>query len=55
MTRQHFEAIVRTIANIEDPAQRAATCADAVRELRHLNRNFDRYKFETACGVETHG
>jgi hypothetical protein len=53
VTRKHFEAIARIIAGIEDPAQRVISCAQAVRELRQFNANFDQHKFELACGVET--
>ena len=53
MTRKHFEAVARVIAKIEDPAQRARTCKDAIYELRQFNPQFDRYRFERACGVGT--
>lgn len=52
MTRQHFQAVARVIAAIEDPAVRKQACMDAVRELRGFNSNFNRYRFEKACGVE---
>lgn len=52
LTRQHYEAVARVIAAIEDPGQRRRTCLDAVRELRRFNSNFNQHRFEKACGVE---
>jgi hypothetical protein len=51
MTRQHFRAVARVIAAIEDPGVRRRVCLDAIAELRQFNSNFDRYRFERACGV----
>lgn len=52
MTRQHFAAVARFIAEIEDIALRRRVCQSAIRELRCFNDNFDRSRFEKACGVE---
>ena len=52
MTRQHFQAVARIIAAIEDPEVRKQVCLDAIRELRGFNSNFNRQRFERACGVE---
>jgi hypothetical protein len=52
MTRQHFTAVARVIAGIEDPGVRRRVCQDMIRELRYFNSNFDRYRFERACGVD---
>lgn len=52
MTRQHFQAIARVIAAIEDPGLRRRVCLDMIGELCQFNSNFDRYKFKQACGVE---
>lgn len=55
MTRQHFQAVANVIAAIKDPEQRRESCYDAIRELRQFNSNFNRGRFEKACGVEEKG
>lgn len=52
MTRQHFQAVARVIAAIEDPGVRRRVCLDAIRELRQFNNNFNQGRFERACGIE---
>ncbi len=52
MTRRHFQAVANVIAAIKDPDQRRESCYDAIRELRQFNSNFDRQRFEKACGLE---
>lgn len=52
MTRQHFKAVARFIAAIEDSDERRRTCLNAIAELRQFNSNFDRYRFEKACDAE---
>lgn len=51
MTRQHFAAVARFIAEIEDPEVRKSVCLSAIRELRGFNSNFNRQRFEEACGL----
>jgi hypothetical protein len=52
MTRQHFKAVANVIAAIKDPDQRRESCYDAIRELRQFNSNFNRSRFEAACGLK---
>jgi hypothetical protein len=51
MTRQHYRAVAAFICEIEDRVERKRTCLAAISYLRQFNSNFDRYKFEEACGI----
>lgn len=51
MTRKHFVIIARTVAKIRDMSDRINTAQDLANEFAHVNSNFDRVRFLTACGV----
>lgn len=49
MTRQHFVALARAIANLPDNPSKRQVISAIAGVCRHFNSNFDWGRFETAC------
>ena len=54
-TRRHYEAIARTVAEIDNPRTRAEVCARLARMFKGDNCRFKEGRFERACNANENG